>query len=42
MAAKQARLTPFGMAVHKILVGERSGKKYIKEISRILGIEIAA
>ena len=67
MAAKQARLTPFGMAVrkrlidknmtqvelaallgcnkqyiHKILVGERSGKKYMKEISRILGIEIAA
>ncbi len=67
MAAKQARLTPFGMAVrkrlidknmtqvelaallgcnkqyiHKILVGERSGKKYIKEISRILDIEIAA
>lgn len=67
MAAKQARLTPFGMAVrkrlidknmtqvelaallgcnkqyiHKILVGERSGRKYIEEISRILDIEMAA
>lgn len=27
---------------HKILVGERSGKKYIEAISRILDIEIAA
>ena len=28
--------------IHKILVGERSGKKYIEEISRILDIEAAA
>lgn len=28
--------------IYKILVGERSGKKYIEEISRILGIETAA
>ena len=28
--------------IHKILVGERSGKKYIEEISRILDIEMAA
>lgn len=28
--------------IHKILVGERSGKKYIEAISKILGIEIAA
>lgn len=28
--------------IHKILSGERSGKKYISEISRILGIEVAA
>lgn len=28
--------------IHKILVGERSGKKYIEAISRILDIEIAA
>lgn len=28
--------------IHKILTGERSGKKYIWEISRILGIDIAA
>lgn len=28
--------------VHKILVGERSGKKYIEEISRILDIEAVA
>lgn len=26
--------------IQKILCGERSGKKYIEEISRILGIEI--
>lgn len=28
--------------IHKILVGERSGKKYIEAISRILDIEVAA
>lgn len=28
--------------IHKILVGERSGKKYIEAISKILDIEIAA
>lgn len=28
--------------IHKILVGERSGKKYIEPISRILDIEIAS
>ena len=28
--------------IQKILVGERSGKKYIEAISRILDIEIAA
>ena len=28
--------------VHKILIGERSGKKYIEEISRILDIEAVA
>lgn len=28
--------------IYKILVGERSGKKYIEEISRILEIEAAA
>lgn len=28
--------------IHKILAGERSGKKYIEAISRILDIEIAA
>lgn len=28
--------------IHKILVGERSGRKYIEEISRILDIEMAA
>lgn len=27
--------------IHKILTGERSGKKYKEEISRILGIEAA-
>ena len=53
MATKQTRLTPFGRKVrkrlidnkqyiHKILVGERSGKKYIEAISRILDIEVAA
>lgn len=26
--------------IHKILVGERSGKKYIEEISRILSMRI--
>ena len=28
--------------LYKILRGERSGKKYIEEISRILDIEVAA
>lgn len=28
--------------IHKILVGERSGKKYIEAIARILDIEAAA
>ena len=28
--------------IHKILVGERSGKKYINEIARILEIDVAA
>lgn len=28
--------------IHKILTGERSGRKYLEEISRILGIDAAA
>lgn len=28
--------------IHKILVGERSGKKYIEEISRMLDIHLAS
>lgn len=28
--------------IHKILVGERSGRKYMEEIARILEIEMAA
>ncbi len=28
--------------IYKILTGERSGKKYIKEIARILEIDVAA
>ena len=28
--------------LHKILCGERSGQKYLDEISRVLDIEIAA
>lgn len=28
--------------IHKILVGERSGKKYMEAISRILDIEVTA
>ena len=28
--------------LHKILSGERSGKKYLEDISRVLDIEVAA
>lgn len=28
--------------LHKILCGERSGKKYLEDISRVLDIEVAA
>lgn len=28
--------------LHRILVGDRSGRKYIEEIARILDIEVAA